>query len=148
MQVSVVIPTYKRGWALQYSLSSLVEQNIPADEVVIVLRPSEDGSERIINEFRDKLPIKLVIQKKGFIAEAMEMGIRNAYGDIILFMDDDAIAEKEWVAKYLTLFEKLNDAGGITGLIYQTSIKEVKEVKQINNFNHATYLQTKKSFQN
>ena len=143
MRVSVVVPTYKRGWALPYSLSSLVEQTIPADEVVVVLKPSKDGSEGIIDGFRDRLPIRLVIQKKGFVAEAMEMGIKNAYGDIILFIDDDAIAEKGWVAKYLTLFEKLNDAGGITGLIYQTSIKGGK---QINNFNHTTYPQTKKVF--
>jgi len=28
-------------------------------------------------------------------------------------MDDDAIAEKEFVAKYIELFERFNDAGGI-----------------------------------
>jgi len=112
MRISVVIPTYKRRWALPYSLSSLTEQTVPIDEVVIVLKPSGDGSEEIVDRFRKRLPIKLVIQEKGFVTEVMEDGIKNICGDIILFMDD-AIAEREWVAKYLTLFEELKGAGGI-----------------------------------
>jgi GT2 family glycosyltransferase len=73
------------------------------------------------------MPIKLIVQREGFFIDAVEMGIKNAHGDIVLFMDDDAVAEREWIAKYLALFQKLKDAGGIAGLIFQISMKEIQE---------------------
>jgi len=94
--------------------------------VIIVLKPSGDNSEQVIEEFKEKLPVRLLIQKEGFVADAVEKGIRSATGDIILFLDDDAIAEKEWIRKYLTLFKKIDDAGGIAGLVLEVSLRDVK----------------------
>lgn len=126
LTTTVIITSYRRGWALQYSLSSLVNQSIPPDEVIIVLKSSGDESEQVIEGFKGELPIRLLIQKKGFVAEAVEKGIKNATNDVVLFIDDDAIAEKEWIKKYLTLFKKLNDAGGIAGLIFRVSLKDIR----------------------
>jgi glycosyltransferase involved in cell wall biosynthesis len=42
MYVSVIIPTYKRAWALPYVLSSLARQDVKPSEVIIVLKPSND----------------------------------------------------------------------------------------------------------
>lgn len=118
MKVSVAIVTYRRAWALPYSLSSIASQTRRPDEVIIVLKPSRDGSEEVISEFSSQLPIKLVIQREGNCAQAYQMAIDSASGDIILFTDDDAVAEERWVEKYVELFESLPDAGGIGGLIY------------------------------
>jgi len=126
LTTTIVITSYRRGWALRYSLSSLVDQSIHPDEVIIVLKPSGDNSEQVIEEFKEKLPIRLLIQKKGFVVDAIEEGIKNATGDIILFIDDDAIAEKEWIKKYLTLFKKVSDAGGIAGLILKAFLRGAK----------------------
>jgi glycosyltransferase involved in cell wall biosynthesis len=118
LKVSVAIATYRRAWALPYSLSSMVSQTRKPDEVIIVLKPSGDGSEEVISRFSSRLPIKLVIQGKGNFAQAYQMAINSASGDIILFIDDDAVAEERWVEKYVELFESLPDAGGIGGPIY------------------------------
>lgn len=122
----MIITSYKRGWALRYSLSSLVNQSVHPNEVIIVLRPSGDESERVIKEFEKKLPIRLLIREKSFV-DAVEEGIKNATSDVILFIDDDAIAEKEWIKKYLTLFKRINDAGGIAGPILGVSLKDVRK---------------------
>jgi glycosyltransferase involved in cell wall biosynthesis len=58
-------------------LSSLANQSVHPDEVIIVLRPSGDNSEQIIEEFKEKLPIRLLIQKGGFVVDAIEKGIKN-----------------------------------------------------------------------
>jgi glycosyltransferase involved in cell wall biosynthesis len=107
-------------------LSSLASQSVHPDEVIIVLKPSGDNSEQVIGKFKEKLPIRMLIQEKGFVVDAVEEGIKNATGDIILFLDDDAIAEKEWIKKYLNLFGKIGDAGGIAGLILKASLKDTK----------------------
>jgi len=118
LKVSVAIVTYRRAWALPYSLSSIASQTRKPDEVIIVLKPSGDGSEEVISKFSSQLPIKLVIQREGNLAQAYQTAIDSASGDIILFIDDDAVAEERWVEKYVELFESLPDAGGISGPIY------------------------------
>lgn len=121
--VSVVITSFRRAWALQYSLHSLMKQTRMPDEVVIVLKPSGDKSEEIIKEFSKDLPIKLVIQNKGFVVEAIDVGIKNAQGDIILFLDDDAVGKEDFVSKYLSFFQAYNDAGGASGITLRAYLR-------------------------
>jgi len=116
--ISVIIPTYKRDWALPYSLSSLKEQSHIPDEVVVVLQPSNDNSEKIIKRFSSSLNINLVVKRKTNVTDAVSVGIKASQGDILLFLDDDAIAEKSWVEKYLRIFKMLPDAGGVSGIVY------------------------------
>lgn len=132
--MSVVITSFRRAWALSYSLSSLVDQNRCPDEVIIVLKPSGDGSEQIIEKFSRKLPIKTVIQDKGFVPEAIELGIKNSSGDLILFMDDDAVADRNFVARYFEFFEDFEDAGGATGVIFTAYLNNGYLVKTLKPF--------------
>ena len=131
MKMTVAIVTYKRSWALPYSLSSLVEQARRPDEVIVVLKPSGDGSEEVIQKFIPQLPLKLLIQEQGNAADAYQMAIDEASGDVIVFLDDDAIAENEFLQKYSSLFESLPNAGGIGGIVYRAYI-EGSELKKTN----------------
>jgi glycosyltransferase involved in cell wall biosynthesis len=51
VKVTVAMVTYRRAWALPHSLASIASQTRKPDEVLIVLKPSGDGSEEIINKF-------------------------------------------------------------------------------------------------
>ena len=119
MRVSVIVPTYKRAWSLPYLLDGLVNQSVKPDEVIIVLKPSGDGSEDVIKHYMDRLNIRVIIQKRGFVADAYDIGIKESNGDILLFIDDDAIPHVDWVKRYVDLFNKLTDAGAIGGLSYK-----------------------------
>lgn len=115
----MVVPTYRRAWSLPYLLDGLVNQSVKPDEVIIVLKPSGDGSEEVIKRYMDKLNIKILIQEKGSVTDAYDIGIKESNGDILLFTDDDAIPHKDWVKRYIELFSKLTDAGAIGGLSYK-----------------------------
>lgn len=127
--ISVVMVTYNRGWALPFSLNTLVNQSHIPDEVVVVLKPSVNSGEKIINRFSRNLNINLVIQGKGNITDAYCLGIERANNDYIAFLDDDAIAEKQWIQKYLDLFERIPNAGGIGGIVYKALISNGRIVK-------------------
>ncbi|MGC9107452.1 MAG: glycosyltransferase family 2 protein [Infirmifilum sp.] len=128
MKISVAITTYKRAWALRYSLESLLQQSRTPDEVVIVLKPSGDGSEEVIRRYYDRLPIHVIEQEKGNFTDAVSMAIRHSNGDVILFMDDDAIAEKDWVMKYEKTFQQ-QDVGGASGLTYIARLENGKVIR-------------------
>ncbi len=57
------------------------------------------------------------------------MAIDNARGDVILFLDDDAVAEERWVEKYENLFNSLPNVGGVSGVTYKAYIENGKVVK-------------------
>jgi len=99
VKITVAIVTYKRAWALPYSLSSIASQTRKPDEVLIVLRPSGDSSEEIINKFSSQLPLKLLLQEKGNFTDAVHMAIDNAIGDMIPLLDNDAVAEEKLTLK-------------------------------------------------
>jgi glycosyltransferase involved in cell wall biosynthesis len=119
VKVTVAIVTYKRAWALPYSLSSITEQVRQPDEVLIVLKPSGDGSEEVISKYSSKLPIRVVIQQRGNFVDAIQMALDNAESDLLIFMDDDAVAEPQFIQKYVNLFSTLPNAGGISGDVYK-----------------------------
>ncbi|MCX8189445.1 MAG: glycosyltransferase family 2 protein [Nitrososphaeria archaeon] len=122
LTASVLIITYKRAKYLRNALDSLCKQTVKPDEVIIVLKPSNDGSEKVIMEFVDKLVVKLLIQKGVGAIDAYSQGINYASCDVILFLDDDAIAEADWVKKYVCIFNENPRVGGITGLTIDTEI--------------------------
>ena len=130
-----MVATHCRSWALPYSLSSLVNQRRPPDEVVVVLKPCGDGSEGVVSGFAGALPLRLIVQNSGGgVADAYELGYLNATGDIVLFMDDDAVAHEEWVLRYERLFGELPDAGGIGGIVYRAYLDGGRLVRTSERF--------------
>jgi glycosyltransferase involved in cell wall biosynthesis len=130
VKVTVAMVTYRRrAWALPYSLTSIANQTRKPEDVVIVLKPSGDGSEEVMRSFSTQLPIKLVVQERGNFTNAVQMAIDNAKGNVILFLDDDAVAEERWGEKYENLFNSLPNVGGISGKSHKAYIKSGKVVK-------------------
>jgi glycosyltransferase involved in cell wall biosynthesis len=80
VKVTVAIVTYMWARALPHSLASIASQTRKPEDVVIVLKPSGDGSEEVIRSFSSQLPIKLVVQERGNFTDAVQMAIDNARG--------------------------------------------------------------------
>jgi len=129
VKVTAAMVMYRRAWALPNSLASIASQTRRPEEEVIALKPSGDGGEEVMRSFSTQLPIELVVQVRGNFTDAVQMAIDNARGDIILFLDDDAVAEKRWVEKYDNLFNSLPNVGGIGGKSHKAYIKSGKVVK-------------------
>lgn len=135
MRVSVGVVTYRRAWSLPYLFQSLAEQTRTPDEILVVHKPSGDGSEEVIDRWKSQLPIRYFQQKDGNVITAYNIAIQNAAGDLLLFIDDDAIAEPRWAEKYLRFFDTYSDAGGATGIVYIAELRDGDVVKTGEIFN-------------
>ncbi len=111
---SVVIVTKDRPENLRNLLQSLIQQTLMPDEVLVVDNNSSKSYEPVFKEFRDRLPLKTVVEIIPGIPAARNRGIHEAEGDIILFTDDDCVADKRWVEKMVKPFYK-NPYIGIVG---------------------------------
>ncbi|MEM3104160.1 MAG: glycosyltransferase family A protein [Candidatus Bathyarchaeia archaeon] len=102
MRVSVVVPS-KGCEYLKYLLFSLKEQIVRPCEVILVVKDCEvKAVEKLCNDY--SLPCIIVEQRRGFFTTALNIGKRVTSGDIVLFTDDDAIAPRGWIKRYVKAF--------------------------------------------
>ncbi|WP_423391700.1 glycosyltransferase [Burkholderia sp. LMG 21824] len=114
--ISIVINTLNRGPVLQKTLESFRWLRYPGEfEVIVVNGPSTDNSDEVIASW---LP-KIRAGKCDFanLSISRNVGICMAQGDIVAFIDDDAIPEPEWL---MQLAEPYLDpiVGAVGGFVY------------------------------
>lgn len=102
LSISVMIITRNRAESLKDTLTSLTRQTRQPDEVVVVDNSSTDNTKEIISSFSDKLNIKYVYEAVKGIPHARNAGVRNAISDIIASIDDDCVADENWL-KYIEI---------------------------------------------
>lgn len=119
IEVSVIIPTYNRAELLIQTLESLTLQDYPKNqfEVIVVDNNSEeDTAQRIltfISANPDTLNLKYTLEKRQGDIYARHSGAYNSEGRILLFTDDDATFDKNWISDVVHVFEKYPDAGAV-----------------------------------
>lgn len=110
--ISVVIITYKREDHLFRCLQSVSQQTNKPDEVIIIDN-DRAGSARKILPFFAKLPIKFAIESRKGIPFARNKGISLARGKFLFFIDDDCVADKNWIKNALQIMTIQNFEIGI-----------------------------------
>lgn len=114
MLLSVIINTYNRCESLRTTLESLSNQSCSDFEVVVVNGPSTDDTEKVVMDFPN---VKLVSCPERNLSISRNLGIDYSAGDIVAFIDDDAIAEYNWVRDILLAYTD-DKVGGVGGLVY------------------------------
>ena len=95
MKISVIIPTFNRKKTLGRAIQSVMNQSLSPFEILIIDDGSNDGTEEWIKEnFQD---IKYIYQNNHGVSSARNIGIENAYGDWVAFLDSD----DEWLPNKL-----------------------------------------------
>lgn len=87
--ISIVIPTYNHANFLGRALKSVVDQTYTNWELVVIDNHSSDNTNEIIEGFIDPRIKYLKINNNGVIAASRNMGIREANGEWIAFLDSD-----------------------------------------------------------
>ncbi len=95
--VSVVMPTRDRKQFVTKAIQSVIAQSYPHWELLIVDDGSTDGTSEMLAELYDDERIK-VLQTTGLgVSGARNVGLQNATGDIIAYLDSDNV----WLPHYL-----------------------------------------------
>jgi glycosyltransferase involved in cell wall biosynthesis len=113
-RVTVLIPTAGRPRLIEHAFNGLRVQNFTDFEVLLVLRPDDVETIEVVERFRKYLDIRVVFQKRRGLMEAYNEGINSAKGDVIVFLDDDAIPEPNCIREHLLTYER-NNVSGVSG---------------------------------
>jgi glycogen(starch) synthase len=114
---SVVINTYNRAAYLSNAIRSVAYQTYPAVELIVVNGPSTDDTERVLESLSgERFRFKSVRCAGRNLSESRNLGIAEAAGDVVLFIDDDAVAHPDWIARLMAAYEdpEVGAAGGFT----------------------------------
>jgi len=87
--ISVVIPTYNRANDLKRALNSVQAQTFTNWELIVVDNHSVDDTDQVVNDFNDSRIRLFKVHNNGVIAASRNVGIREASGEYIAFLDSD-----------------------------------------------------------
>ena len=134
-EFSVIIPMYNSKDTIKSTIKSVLNQTYkePIDIIVINDGPS-DGCERIVENMifnnQTNRTIKLINKPNGGVSSARNIGIKEANGEYLAFLDSD----DEWHPQKLEIISKILENDSIKFLGHnhtlQNNFKEQLQVKQ------------------
>ncbi len=108
MYLSIIIPTSNRSQELSNAIESLTKQTLSQDtfEVIVVENGSAINAKEITENFRNKIKNLYYFYEPvpGLLA-GRHRGVSEAQGDILVFIDDDIIADNGWLEAVAQTFE-------------------------------------------
>lgn len=111
LDISVIICAYTEArWLdLIAAVESLRQQSQRPQEIILVI----DHNQQLLERAREEFPDILVIENSEAqgLSGARNSGIATARAGLIAFLDDDATAEKDWLARFKQCFENPNVLG-------------------------------------
>jgi len=115
--ISAIICTHNRAEYLAKAIQSLVDQRTAKDqyEIIIVDNCSTDSTKEVVEQFSSVNNIRYIYESTLGLSYARNTGWRNARGQYVAYLDDDAIACPTWLDKILEVFETVTPRPGCVG---------------------------------
>lgn len=120
---SIIVASYQRPQLLIRCLDSVLAQAHPPTEVVVALKSFDHASQKVLANYQQQHPIpamRAALVEMLSIKDAENAAVASARGDIICFIDDDAVAHPDWLERIVGHYEDPT-VGGVGGrdIIYE-----------------------------
>lgn len=121
LDFTVILCTYNRSQSLIKALESLARSVVPDStqwEALIVDNNSSDQTREVIEEFCRRFPgrFRYLFEPQQGKSHALNLGIHEAHGEVLAFMDDDVTVEPYWL-HFLTAPLRAPEWAGTGGCI-------------------------------
>lgn len=127
--ISVIVPVFNTKEYLEKCIDSILNQTYKNIEIILVDDGSSDGSDKVCDSYCKKdQRVKAIHKKNGGLSDARNVGINEARGTYISFIDSDDYIENNMYEYLLSNMTSNNTDIGICGW-YLVNGKEVKKSK-------------------
>lgn len=140
ISTSIILPTYNRPESLKDCISSIVEQTVMPNELIII----DDGN-------LSDIPLKNELSEAGVncryfkkdvpgLTESRNTGIKLSTGEVVFFLDDDVVLFRNYLEEILGVYyqDKEENIAGVGGLI--ANIPPLKWYEYILNLYYIVFL--------
>lgn len=108
--VTVIIPTYNRGYIVQRAIDSILMQSLPDFEIIVVDDGSTDDTRIVVESIKDAR-IKYRYKPNGGVSSARNAGMAEANSEFIAFLDSDDVWPKDFLKIMTERLEQNKDFG-------------------------------------
>jgi len=130
-KVSIIIPCRNEEKYIARCISSVINSDYPEEllEVLVCDGLSDDRTPEIVNQFASKYPsVKYLLNKKQTVPYALNLGVQNATGDIIIILGGHAEVYPDYIKTCVELLDNNPEIGCVGGLldnIYEDDVSTV-----------------------
>src|ERR1035438_3118217 len=121
LSISIVINTDNRLSFLKRTLCSLLSLDYDTFEVCVVYGPTADGTKEDLANYGNGIKLAACPQRN--LSQSRNIGIAMASGDVVAFIDDDAVPEAEWLTDLAKSYAN-SDVGAAGGFVYDNRSEE------------------------
>jgi glycosyltransferase involved in cell wall biosynthesis len=109
-EISAVICTHNQARYLRQSLASLVAQELPRQEfeIIVVDNGSTDNTREVVEAYRDPGFVRYIYEPVIGLSQARNTGWKHASGTYVAYLDDDSIAQRDWLARITDAFRTVS----------------------------------------
>lgn len=132
-KISIVIPAFNSEKTIERAVRSLLEQNPPPYELIVINDGSADGTSSILKNIaihHTNLIIRDIVNSGP--SEARNIGLRMASGDLVAFADADDYVESGFIKKAIEIYE-IHNCDVICFAHLSKSKGKIKTIKRISN---------------
>lgn len=116
MDITVIVPTYKRPDDLRRCLDALKRQTLPPARVNVVRRDIDTGTAAMLAGYDAAgLAVKVHVIGVAGVVAALNAGLAEAVGDAVAMTDDDAAPHADWLERIAAHFGADSRVGGVGG---------------------------------
>ncbi len=105
--VSVIIPTYNRASLVCNAINSVIDQTYKNKEIIVVDDGSVDNTKEFLSRYGDKL--RYVYKINGGVSSARNVGIKEARGEYVVFLDSDDTLRPEKLERQICFLRQNSD---------------------------------------
>lgn len=99
--ISIIIPSYYSQSTIGECIRPLIAQRIEENFEILVINSSSDDTSIIVKTHFPTVRF-IQLEKRAFAANARNIGIQKARGDILAFIDSDCIPSSNWLSKIVS----------------------------------------------
>ena len=107
MKISIITPSFNQASFIERTIQSVLSQNYPDLEYIVMDGGSTDGTVEILQKYEDKIIWKS--EKDNGQSDAINKGLKMATGDIVAYLNSDDTYESGALKKVAEFFQKNPD---------------------------------------
>lgn len=120
MLITVAVCTWNRADLLDRTLARLRDLAVPAGtewELLVVNNNCTDHTDAVLSKHATALPLRRLLEPKQGLSNARNCAVDHARGALLVWTDDDVLAEPDWLAEYAKAAEAFPRAGYFGGTV-------------------------------
>lgn len=138
-EISIIVPVYNAEDSIERCINSIIHQNYKNFELILINDGSKDDSLKILNKYKSMYKnIKVINKKNEGVSKTRNLGINEASGDYIMFIDNDDYIDSDYLDRFASELDDLYDV--VLGGYKRTTLEKILYTQTLKNTEWSKYI--------